>query len=161
MKRILELKVNGELRTLLAEPHRTLLEILRQELELTGAKEGCDVGDCGACTVLIDGEPLLSCLTLAVEVQGREITTIEGLAQNGQLHPLQRAFVNHGAVQCGFCSPGVILSAKALLDANPRPTEDEVREAIGGNLCRCTGYVKIVEAVLAASARQTQEDFLP
>ena len=161
MKRILELKVNGELRTLLAEPHRTLLEILRQELELTGAKEGCDVGDCGACTVLIDAEPLLSCLTLAVEVQGREITTIEGLAQNGQLHPLQRAFVNHGAVQCGFCSPGVILSAKALLDANPRPTEDEVREAIGGNLCRCTGYVKIVEAVLAASARQTQEDFLP
>jgi len=161
MKRILELKVNGELRTLLAEPHRTLLEILRQELGLTGAKEGCDVGDCGACTVLIDGEPLLSCLTLAVEVQGREITTIEGLAQNGQLHPLQRAFVNHGAVQCGFCSPGVILSAKALLDANPRPTEDEVREAIGGNLCRCTGYVKIVEAVLAASARQTQEDFLP
>ena len=161
MKRILELKVNGELRTVLAEPHRTLLEILRQELELTGAKEGCDVGDCGACTVLIDGEPLLSCLTLAVEVQGREITTIEGLAQNGQLHPLQRAFVNHGAVQCGFCSPGVILSAKALLDANPRPTEDEVREAIGGNLCRCTGYVKIVEAVLAASARQTQEDFLP
>lgn len=161
MKRILELKVNGELRTVLAEPHRTLLEILRQELELTGAKEGCDVGDCGACTVLIDGEPLLSCLTLAVEVQGREITTIEGLAQNGQLHPLQRAFVNHGAVQCGFCSPGAILSAKALLDANPRPTEDEVREAIGGNLCRCTGYVKIVEAVLAASARQTQEDFLP
>jgi len=161
MKRILELKVNGELRTVLAEPHRTLLEILRQELELTGAKEGCDVGDCGACTVLIDAEPLLSCLTLAVEVQGREITTIEGLAQNGQLHPLQRAFVNHGAVQCGFCSPGVILSAKALLDANPRPTEDEVREAIGGNLCRCTGYVKIVEAVLAASARQTQEDFLP
>ena len=161
MKRILELKVNGELRTVLAEPHRTLLEILRQELGLTGAKEGCDVGDCGACTVLIDGEPLLSCLTLAVEVQGREITTIEGLAQNGQLHPLQRAFVNHGAVQCGFCSPGVILSAKALLDANPRPTEDEVREAIGGNLCRCTGYVKIVEAVLAASARQTQEDFLP
>ena len=161
MKRILELKVNGELRTVLAEPHRTLLEILRQELDLTGAKEGCDVGDCGACTVLIDGEPLLSCLTLAVEVQGREITTIEGLAQNGQLHPLQRAFVNHGAVQCGFCSPGVILSAKALLDANPRPTEDEVREAIGGNLCRCTGYVKIVEAVLAASARQTQEDFLP
>jgi len=151
MKRILELTVNGEVRTVLTEPQRTLLEVLREELELTGAKEGCNVGDCGTCTVLIDGEPLLACLTLAVEAEGREITTIEGLAQNGRLHPLQQAFVDHGAVQCGFCSPGVILSAKALLDANPRPTEEEVREAIGGNLCRCTGYTKIVEAVLSVS----------
>lgn len=161
MKRILELRVNGEVRTVLVEPHRTLLEVLREELELTGAKEGCDVGDCGTCTVLIDGEPLLACLTLAVEAQGREITTIEGLAREGRLHPLQQAFVDHGAVQCGFCSPGMILAANALLDANPAPTEEEVREAIGGNLCRCTGYVKIVEAILAASAQETREGLQP
>ena len=149
MKQILQLKVNGQIYDLLAEPHWTLLEALREQLNLTGSKEGCSLGDCGSCTVLLDGMPFLSCLVLAVEARGREILTIEGLAQNGRLHPLQEAFVKHGAVQCGFCTPGMILSAKALLDRNPRPAEAEVREVIAGNLCRCTGYVKIVEAILA------------
>jgi len=158
MKQILQLKVNGQIYDLLAEPHWTLLEALREQLNLTGSKEGCSLGDCGSCTVLLDGMPFLSCLVLAVEARGREILTIEGLAQNGRLHPLQEAFVKHGAVQCGFCTPGMILSAKALLDRNPRPAEAEVREVIAGNLCRCTGYVKIVEAVLAASASETRED---
>ena len=158
MKQILQLKVNGQIYDLLAEPHWTLLEALREQLNLTGSKEGCSLGDCGSCTVLLDGMPFLSCLVLAVEARGRDILTIEGLAQNGRLHPLQEAFVKHGAVQCGFCTPGMILSAKALLDRNPRPAEAEVREVIAGNLCRCTGYVKIVEAVLAASASETRED---
>jgi len=149
MKQILQLKVNGQIYDLLAEPHWTLLEALREQLNLTGSKEGCSLGDCGSCTVLLDGMPFLSCLVLAVEARGRDILTIEGLAQNGRLHPLQEAFVKHGAVQCGFCTPGMILSAKALLDRNPRPAEAEVREVIAGNLCRCTGYVKIVEAILA------------
>jgi len=149
MKQILQLKVNGQIYDLLAEPHWTLLEALREQLNLTGSKEGCSLGDCGSCTVLLDGMPFLSCLVLAVEARGRDILTIGGLAQNGRLHPLQEAFVKHGAVQCGFCTPGMILSAKALLDRNPRPAEAEVREVIAGNLCRCTGYVKIVEAILA------------
>jgi carbon-monoxide dehydrogenase small subunit len=149
MKQILELKVNGQIYDLLVDSHRTLLEVLREQLGLTGSKEGCSLGDCGSCTVLLDGMPFLSCLVLAVEARGRDILTIEGLAQNGRLHPLQEAFVKHGAVQCGFCTPGMILSAKALLDRNPRPTEAEVREAIAGNLCRCTGYAKVVEAILA------------
>jgi carbon-monoxide dehydrogenase small subunit len=143
--------VNGELYEVAVHPHWTLLEVLREELDLTGAKKGCDAGDCGGCTVILDGKPVVSCLTLAVEADGRDILTIEGLAQNGQLHPIQNAFVEHGAIQCGFCTPGMIMSAKALLDENPNPTEEEVRQAIAGNLCRCTGYVKIVEAILAAS----------
>jgi len=143
--------VNGELYEVAVHPHWTLLEVLREELDLTGAKKGCDAGDCGGCTVILDGKPVVSCLTLAVEADGRDILTIEGLAQNGQLHPIQNAFVEHGAIQCGFCTPGMIMSAKALLDENPNPTEEEVRRAIAGNLCRCTGYVKIVEAILAAS----------
>ena len=151
MKRMIELNVNGEAHTVIAEDHRTLLEVLRESLGLTGTKEACDLGDCGACTVLIDGKPTLSCLTLALDAQGKEITTIEGLAKNGQLHPVQKAFVDKGAVQCGFCSPGMILTSKALLDNNPHPTEHEVRQGISGNLCRCTGYVKIVDAVLAAA----------
>ncbi len=151
MKRILELKVNGKSYDLPVDPHRTLLEVLREQLGLTGAKEGCSLGDCGSCTVLVDGTPFLSCLVLTVDAQGRDILTIEGLAQNGRLHPIQESFVQHGAVQCGFCTPGMILAAKALLDGNPHPTETEVREAIGGNLCRCTGYVKIVEAILKAA----------
>ena len=151
MKRLIQLRVNGELYEVAVHPHRTLLEVLREELDLTGAKKGCDAGDCGGCTVILDGKPVVSCLTLAVEADGRDILTIEGLAQNGQLHPLQNAFVEYGAIQCGFCTPGMILSAKALLDENPKPTEEEVRRAIAGNLCRCTGYVKIVEAILAAS----------
>ena len=151
MKQLINLKVNGESREVVIEPKATLLQVLREDLGLTGTKQGCEAGDCGACTVLIDGKPTLSCLTLAIEVQGKEILTIEGLAQDGQLHPLQQAFIDYFAVQCGFCTPGMILSAKALLDRNPHPTVEEVREAISGNLCRCTGYVKIVEAIMAAA----------
>lgn len=151
MKQPVTLRVNGETYELSIDVRRTLLEVLRDELNLTGTKEGCGTGDCGACTVLLDGTPIASCLTLAVEAQGKEISTIEGLAENGQLHPVQRAFIEHGAIQCGFCTPGMIMSAKALLDKNPQPTETEAREAISGNYCRCTGYTKIVEAILAAS----------
>jgi len=151
MKQPVTLRVNGESYELSIDVRRTLLEVLRDDLNLTGTKEGCGTGDCGACTVLVDGVPITSCLTLAIEAQGREITTIEGLAKGGQPHPIQRAFIEHGAIQCGFCTPGMIISAKALLDKNPQPTEAEVREAISGNYCRCTGYTKIVEAILTAS----------
>jgi len=151
MKQPVTLRVNGESYELSIDVRRTLLEVLRDELNLTGTKEGCGTGDCGACTVLVDGVPITSCLTLAIEAQGVEITTIEGLAKDGQPHPIQRAFIEHGAIQCGFCTPGMIISAKALLDKNPQPTEAEVREAISGNYCRCTGYTKIVEAILTAS----------
>ena len=150
-KRIIRLTVNDEEEELMATPNRTLLEVLRNDLNLTGAKEGCGEGACGACTVLVDGQPVYSCLTLAVEVQGKAITTIEGLADGARLHPIQQAFVDHAAIQCGFCSPGMILVAKALLDENPRPTQQEAREAISGNVCRCTGYAKIVEAMLNAA----------
>jgi carbon-monoxide dehydrogenase small subunit len=139
-KRVVRLRVN-----------ETLVEVLREELELTGTKMGCGEGACGMCTVLIDGRPVRSCLTLAVEAQGRDIVTIEGLAEGGELHTVQEAFIEHGAIQCGFCSPAMILTSKALLDENPHPTEDEVRQAISGVVCRCTGYAKIVEAVLAAA----------
>ena len=149
MKQLIELKVNGESYETAVDPHRTLLEVLRENLGLTGAKEGCDLGACGACTVLIDGKAVLSCLTLAVDSQKKEITTIEGLAREGKLHPLQQNFVNHGAIQCGFCTPGMILSAKAMLDKSPKPTEEEVKRGISGNLCRCTGYTKIIEAIMA------------
>ncbi|RLA75971.1 MAG: (2Fe-2S)-binding protein [Deltaproteobacteria bacterium] len=151
MKRLISLTVNGETHEVVVEPRTTLLEVLRDSLGLTGAKEGCSLGNCGACTVLLDGRPVLSCLLLAVEAQGKEIVTIEGLAEGSKLHPLQEAFVEHGAVQCGFCIPGMILSAKALLDENPHPTEEEVKEAISGNLCRCTGYSNAVRAILAAA----------
>ncbi len=155
MKQPVTLRVNGETHELPIDVRRTLLEVLRDELSLTGTKEGCGTGDCGACTVLLDGIPIASCLTLAVEAQGKEISTIEGMAREGQLHPLQRAFIDRGAIQCGFCTPGTIMSAKALLDKNPQPTEAEVREAVSGNYCRCTGYTKIVEAILAASQAKT------
>ncbi len=146
------LKVNGTPHTVAVEPRRTLLQVLREDLDLMGTKEGCGLGECGTCTVLLDGKPIKSCITLAVQVSGREITTIEGIERpDGTLHPLQQAFIDHGAVQCGFCTPGMILSAKALLDENPKPTEHEVRQAIAGNLCRCTGYQKIVEAILSAA----------
>jgi carbon-monoxide dehydrogenase small subunit len=151
LKKLIQLKINGETAEVVVEPKTTLLHVLREDLGLTGTKEGCGIGDCGACTVLLDGKPVASCLTLAVEVRDREVLTIEGLSKDGELHPLQRAFIDHFAVQCGFCTPGMILSAKALLDRNPHPVEEEVRQALSGNLCRCTGYVKIVEAVLAAA----------
>ena len=154
MKRILRLHVNGEEFEVLTEIHKTLLEVLREDLGLTGTKRGCDLGACGACTVLIDGKPYLSCLTLAAAVQERKITTIEGLTQEGEFHPLQKAFVEKGAIQCGFCTPGMILTAKSLLDENPHPTGGEVKKAISGNLCRCTGYVKIVEAILSVAEKQ-------
>ncbi len=150
MKQV-SLTVNGEVYEVAVEPWWTLLEVLREKLYLTGAKRGCDRGDCGACTVLIDGKAKLSCLTLAVKAQGKEILTVEGLARDEELHPIQRAFVEQGAVQCGFCTPGMVLAAKALLDKNPTPSEEEVSEGLSGNLCRCTGYTKIIEAVLVAS----------
>ena len=150
MKHVIKLHVNGDEHEILTEIHKTLLEVLREDLGLTGTKRGCDLGTCGACTVLINGRPHLSCLTLAVDVQEKEILTIEGLSQGGKLHPLQKGFVEKGAVQCGFCTPGMILTAKALLDEHPRPSEGEVKRAISGNLCRCTGYVKIVEAILSS-----------
>lgn len=151
LRQLIELDINGEIQEVLIEPRTTLLQVLREGLDLTGTKEGCNTGDCGVCTVLIDGNPVNSCLTLAVEVQGKKILTIEGLSIDGRLHPVQQAFMDYFAVQCGFCTPGMILSAKALLDKNPHPREEEVREAISGNLCRCTGYVKIIEAILAAA----------
>jgi carbon-monoxide dehydrogenase small subunit len=156
-KQNIDLNVNGFTYRVAVEPWRSLAEVLREELGLTGTKVGCNQGDCGACTVLIDGRAVSSCLTLAVEAHQRQITTIEGLATSpDHLHPLQRAFIDHGAVQCGFCTAGMILSAKALLDQNPDPSEEEIRQGIAGNLCRCTGYVKIVEAISAAA--QTLRD---
>jgi aerobic-type carbon monoxide dehydrogenase small subunit (CoxS/CutS family) len=144
-----EITVNGKIRSLEVAANRTLLDALRDDLQLTGTKRGCDIGACGACTVIVDGVPILSCLTQAVRCRDKDITTIEGLAQNGQLHPLQEAAIEHGAVQCGYCTPGWLLSAKALLDTNPTPTRDEVTNAIAGNFCRCTGYKKIVESILS------------
>lgn len=151
MKQIAKFIVNERHYELSIEPHVLLVEVLRDELGLTGTKHSCEIGNCGACTVLVDGRPVLSCLTLALTVQGRNITTIEGLAQGTTLHPIQKAFVDHAAIQCGYCTPGMILSAKALLDKNLNPTEQEVKQALSGNLCRCTGYVKIVDAVAAAA----------
>jgi carbon-monoxide dehydrogenase small subunit len=150
MKRIINLHVNGEEFEVLTPVHKTLLEVLREDLGLTGTKRGCDLGTCGACTVLIEGKPYLSCLTLAVDVQGKNIITIEGLSLEGKPHPLQEAFVEKGAIQCGFCTPGMIMTAKALIDENPHPSEIEVKRAISGNLCRCTGYIKILEAIMSA-----------
>lgn len=151
MKQLIELQVNGETYTVPVSPRDLLVDVLRKKLGLTGTKKGCGQGDCGACTVLVDGGPVLSCLTLAIACRGKKITTIEGLAENGRLHPIQQSFVEHGAIQCGFCTPGMILSAKALLDRNPAPAEEEIKRGLAGNLCRCTGYKKIVEAVSAAA----------
>ena len=151
MRHKIVITVNNEPYELLIESRKTLLDLLRDDLDLTGAKKVCDLGDCGACTVLLDGKPVNSCLVLAVEADGREVLTIEGLANGSTLHPLQQAFIKHGAVQCGYCSPGMILSAKALLDENPHPTEEEARLAISGNLCRCGSYNMVVESVIAAT----------
>lgn len=151
MKALIALKINGVVHQVAVEPYWTLVDFLRERLGLTGTKKGCGTGNCGACTVLLEGKPVSSCLMLAIDARGKEITTIEGLAQDGQLHPLQDAFVKYGAFQCGYCTPGVIMASKALLDSNTRPTEAEVKEALVGNLCRCTGYTRIVRAVMAAS----------
>jgi len=151
----IKLNVNGKQLRVPVRPTDTLVDVLRDTLGLTGTKKSCGVGDCGACTVVVDGKAIHSCLTLAMDVQGRTITTIEGLeGEDGTLHPLQEAFVENGAIQCGFCTPGMIMSAKALLDEIPNPTEEEVRQALSGNLCRCTGYAKIIQAVLEASGKK-------
>jgi len=154
MKHVIRLHVNGEEFEIFTGVHKTLLEVLREDLGLIGTKKGCDLGGCGACTVIIEGKPYLSCLTLAADVQKKKITTIEGLSQNGELHPLQKAFVEKGAIQCGFCTPGMVLTAKAFLDEHPQPSEEEVKRAISGNLCRCTGYVKIVEAIRSVAKKE-------
>ena len=151
MKIPVRLRVNGETYDIVIAPYRTLVDVLREELRLTGSKKGCDAGDCGACTVLLDGKPVNSCLVLAATAQDAEILTIEGLARNGKLHPLQDAFIKEGAVQCGFCTPGVLMSLKALVDNNPAPTLEDVKTAMAGNLCRCTGYSKAFKAVAAAT----------
>jgi carbon-monoxide dehydrogenase small subunit len=154
---LLTLTVNGEARDVLAPAHKTLLEVLREELNLTGTKHGCELGECGTCTVLLDGEPVLSCLALPVECQGREIKTVEGMAGGGRLHPLQQAFAELGAAQCGYCTPGILLTAEALLVDVPTPTRDEIKVALSGNLCRCTGYTKILDAVELAALRMQGE----
>jgi carbon-monoxide dehydrogenase small subunit len=158
MKRVpLSLTVNGEEQSLSFAPYKTLLEVLREDLGLTGTKHGCELGECGACAVLVDGEPQLSCLTLALECDGRSVQTIEGLARGAELHPLQAAFADFGGSQCGYCTPGVIMTAKALLERNPSPTRQEIKEATAGNLCRCTGYQQIVDAIEHAAARLRAE----
>lgn len=156
MRELITLHVNGERREIAVAPHHTLLEVLREDLGLIGTKHGCELGECGACTVLIDGLPSLSCLVLPIEVQESEITTIEGVEANGQLHPLQETFAELGAAQCGYCTPGILLSGIALLRDHPQPTLEQVQEALAGNLCRCTGYTKIYEAVEAAAGRMAE-----
>jgi len=160
-KQAVRLHVNDDVHELLIAPNRTLLEVLRVDLGLTGTKEVCLLGACGACTVLLDGRPVLSCVTLAIACQGRKITTIEGLKRGHELHPLQQSFVDKGAVQCGFCTPGMILAGKALLDENPHPTAAQAAQAISGNLCRCTGYAQIIEAIVAAPAVAEQARSAP
>ncbi len=157
MKQILHLRVNGQQHEVYVPVHKTLLDVLREDLNLTGTKHGCELGECGACTVLVDGEPVLSCLALPVQLQGREITTVEGLAHGPQLDVLQRSFAELGAAQCGYCTPGVLLAAHALLERNPCPNREEIREALAGNICRCTGYVKIIEAVEKAAVTGADE----
>jgi carbon-monoxide dehydrogenase small subunit len=156
-KQLVEFTVNGDPVRVFGPPNRTLLDVLRNDLELLGAKYGCGTGECGACTVLIDGRPMLSCLVLAVNVSGRKVTTIEGLSKMGELNPIQQAFVDKGAIQCGFCTPGLVMTAKALLTENPKPSEAYIREYIRGNLCRCTGYAKVVEAIAEAARRVSKK----
>jgi len=152
MKKAIHFVLNGDPIEVEIEPHLTLLQLLRDKLELTGTKEGCGMGECGACTVLLDGKTVNSCIFPAMEVEGRNVTTIEGLIDTqGNLHPIQKAFIEYGAIQCGFCTPGMVLSAKAILDENPKPKEEEIRNGIAGNLCRCTGYLQIIQAIKAAS----------
>lgn len=162
MKKRIALKINNQDYELLVADNETLAQVLRgTQVNLTGTKQGCEIGDCGACTVLMDGKPVNSCLVLALQASGHEITTIEGLARSGKLHPIQEAFIEAGAVQCGFCTPGMILKAKALLDTNTKPTRQEIRKAFVGNLCRCTGYFKIINAVEKASEMLSEEEVKP
>lgn len=158
MRKGIALNINGDTYEVLVSPNHTLLEVLRDQLGLMGTKRGCDLGVCGTCTVLVDGEAYLSCLTLAMDAVGKEIFTIEGLSQEGDLQPLQRAFIEKGAVQCGFCTPGMILTAKAILDEEGKPTEESIKKKMAGNLCRCTGYKKIVEAVLSVATHTEKEE---
>ncbi len=153
-KQLLRLRVNGEVKEIASETNKTLLEVLREDMGLTGTKHGCELGECGTCTVLMNGQAVLSCLVLGVESEGAEIVTVEGMMDRDQPHPLQRSFADCGATQCGYCIPGILLVAKALLDKNPLPTRDEIREALSGNLCRCTGYTKILDAVEMASGKE-------
>ena len=157
----IQLRVNGEPVEVAFAPHKTLLEVLREDLGLTGTKHGCELGECGCCAVLVDGKPVLSCLVLGVAVEGHEVSTIEGMAPGAELHPLQEAFADLGAAQCGYCTPGILLTAKALLEETPRPTLDQIKQALSGNLCRCTGYIKIYEAVELAAARMAGEPATP
>ncbi len=154
----IKFNLNGETAEVAFAPHKTLLEVLREDLALTGTKHGCELGECGTCTVLVDGRSILSCLMLGLDAEGREVTTIEGMAEGGVLHPLQDTFADTGAAQCGYCSPGFLLAAKELIDKLPSPTRDEIKEALSGNLCRCTGYIKIYEAVELAAARMRGEE---
>ncbi len=158
---VLKLKVNGEERQVAPPGHHTLLEVLREECGLTGTKHGCELGECGTCTVLLDGRPVLSCLVLAAEADGRAVATIEGMQDGNRLHPLQAAFADLGAAQCGYCTPGILLTAQALLAHDPRPSRHAIEQALAGNLCRCTGYHKIVEAVVWGAARLRGEDWTP
>ncbi len=158
MKYPIRVTVNGEINELLVEPNETLIHVIRNRLGLTGTKEGCSVGDCGACTVIVDGKSVNSCLTLAIATDGKEILTIEGVSVNDDLHPIQKAFIDEGAIQCGYCTPGMVLSAKALLDETPNPTEQEIKQAIAGNLCRCTGYAKIIKAIRTAASAVRNND---
>lgn len=153
MKVRLEFAVNGEAVDVLVDDYKTLLEVLREDLQLTGTKHGCELGECGCCAVLVDGRPVLSCLVLGVAAEGHEVTTVEGMADGAKLHPLQEAFAELGAAQCGYCTPGILLTAKALLEEIPKPSREEIKEALAGNICRCTGYLKIFEAVELAAAR--------
>ena len=153
MKHLLHLSINGEPVEIAVPLHKTLLEVLREDLRLTGTKHGCELGECGTCTVLVDGEPVLSCLALPIELEAREIATVEGLTEDGQAHPLQIAFAETGAAQCGYCTPGILMAAKSLLAKNPRPSRRMIQEALAGNLCRCTGYIQILQAVERAAAR--------
>ena len=155
MKIRLQLRVNGEAREVLVASHKTLLEVLREDLGLTGTKHGCELGECGTCTVLLDGLPVLSCLALPADLEGREITSVEGMADGGRLHPLQQAFAELGAAQCGYCTPGILLTAQSLLAGHATPTREQIREALAGNLCRCTGYTKILDAVELAALRMS------